>query len=78
MILKKFLFAFVVAVASISVYATATTTLTGSFFAYNDTDHTVTIKVGNFIPTSYKITPHGSELIFVSTNNQNIHISEVS
>lgn len=49
----------------------------GSFIAYNDTSAFVEIKVGNFFPTPYTISPHSSRWIFVSTDNQNIKISKV-
>lgn len=50
----------------------------GLFFVSNDTDHTVTIGVGNFFPTKYTISPHNSTSVYVSSDNQNIHIYSVS
>lgn len=47
------------------------------FRAINDTEKTVTISVGNFFPTKYTIQPKSSKVIFVSSDNQNIHIVEV-
>ena len=49
----------------------------GSFVAYNDTGYIVNIKVGNFFPTPYTIYPHSSRWVFVSTDNQNITISDI-
>lgn len=49
----------------------------GYFFAYNDTDRLVTIAVGNFWPTAYEIKPHDWKIVFVSTDNQNIHIKQI-
>ncbi|WP_367607417.1 hypothetical protein [Legionella sp. W05-934-2] len=46
----------------------------GYFFAYNDTNHPVTITVGNFFPTKYAIKPHGRKMVWVSTDNQDIHV----
>lgn len=50
----------------------------GFFFAYNDTDRSVTIGVGNFFPSEYTIDPHSYRTVFVSTDNQNIHIKSIS
>lgn len=49
----------------------------GFFQAFNDTDHTVTIGVGNIFPTEYKIPPHDWKAVIVSTDNQNIHIKNI-
>lgn len=49
----------------------------GYFFAYNHTDQVVTIGVGNFFPTEYTIQPHDWRTVFVSTDNQNIHIQKI-
>jgi hypothetical protein len=49
----------------------------GSFIAYNDTGYVVNMKVGNFFPTPYTIYPYSSRWIFVSTDNQNISISDI-
>jgi hypothetical protein len=60
--------------------AKASTALSGGFFiAYNDTNALVTLGVGNFFPDSYLYTiyPHNSRTIYVSSDNQNIHIKEV-
>ena len=76
--LKKWLQIFSIIIVTTSACAVENSAMSGSFIAYNDTDHTVTIRVGNFIPTEYKISPHSSELIFVSTDNQNIHISKIN
>ncbi|WP_165474789.1 hypothetical protein [Legionella nagasakiensis] len=45
----------------------------GYFFAYNDIDRLGTIAVGNFLPTTHEIKPHHWKIVFVSTDNQNIH-----
>ena len=50
----------------------------GYFFAYNNTDYLVTIGVGDFFPTKYVIEPHDRRFVFVSTNNQNIHIDDIA
>lgn len=50
----------------------------GYFTAYNDTNKTVTIGVGNYFPTPYKISPHSSAWVSVSSNNQNIHIKDIN
>lgn len=49
----------------------------GIFFAYNETDKTVTIAVGDFFPSQYVVEPHSYRTIFVSTNNQNISIKKI-
>lgn len=47
------------------------------FVASNDTNNEVTIGVGNFIPTSYVIPAHGSKIVIVSSDNQNIAIKNI-
>lgn len=69
---KKILLAIIIGTISISAYAS------GGFFAKNTTNHTVTIKVGNFIPETIVINPHSSRYVTVSTDNQNIEISNIS
>ena len=49
----------------------------GYFFAFNDTDRPVTIAVGNFLPIEYNIAPHDWLTVFVSSDNQNIHIKQI-
>lgn len=44
------------------------------FFAYNDTHRPVLIAVGDFWPTEYYIEPYNWRAVFVSTDNQDIHI----
>jgi hypothetical protein len=56
---------------------TAAVAYSGSFKASNDTDRTVEIRVGNFFPTPYTISPHSSRWVTVSTDNQNISISSI-
>jgi hypothetical protein len=76
---KTIFTAFVLTLLAFSVHAASDVKVhTGLFKAKNSTDHTVTIRVGNFIPTSYTLAPHSSEMITVSSDNQNIEISNVS
>jgi hypothetical protein len=56
----------------------ATTSDGGFFFAFNDTSNPVTIAVGNFFPTEYVIKPHDSRTVWVSSDNQNIHIKKIN
>lgn len=51
----------------------------GTFTAYNDTDKEVTIEVGDFFSSWYRYTigPHDSKRVWVSTDNQNIHIKSI-
>lgn len=70
--LKKVLLATLIGTISVSAYAA------GGFFAKNTTNHTVTIRVGNIIPETIVISPHSSRYVTVSTNNQNIEISNIS
>lgn len=49
----------------------------GLFYAFNDTDKLVTVAVGNFWPTDYEIKPHDWRAVFVSTDNQNIHVKSI-
>jgi hypothetical protein len=49
----------------------------GYFFAINNTDRAVVVGVGNFFPTEYVINPHDWRAVFVSTDNQNIHIQRI-
>ena len=58
--------------------ATDTKMSSGYFVASNKTDRSVTIRVGNFIPSSYTLAPHSSKTVIVSSSNQNIEISEIS
>ncbi len=68
-----------IATTTVAVHAeTVTNANSGFFIASNSTNHTVTIKVGNLMPTRYTISPHSSKTIIVSTNNQNIEISDIS
>ncbi|CDZ77587.1 hypothetical protein BN59_01871 [Legionella massiliensis] len=49
----------------------------GFFFVTNKTNNPVTIGVGNFFPTEYKVDRCDYRTVFVSTDNQNIEISKV-
>lgn len=49
----------------------------GFFFAINETDHRVTIGVGNFWPTLYVLEPHNQKVVWVSTDNQDIRIKQI-
>jgi hypothetical protein len=42
----------------------------GHFTLYNDTDKTIDIGVGNFVPTNYTVKPHDSKWVFVSKDNR--------
>lgn len=57
--------------------AIAKTKAGGWFQAFNDTDRAITITVGNYFPTSYTIDAHSSHIIWVTTDNQNIHIKQI-
>lgn len=78
MYFKNFLFAIA---AGTTLCASAAMThkndYLGYFYAYNDTKHTITLEVGNFFPIPYTIGPNSYQTIFVSTNNQNIHIKKI-
>lgn len=49
------------------------------FRFYNDTDRDIVIGVGNFFPGWYThdIVSHGFHYIYVTTNNQNIHLKQI-
>lgn len=49
----------------------------GFFYAYNNTEHVVTMGVGNFFPTPYVIQPNSWRFVTVSTNNQDIRITNI-
>jgi len=67
-----------VAKPALQTLKSKTLAMSGYFIAYNDTDRTVEIGVGNVFPTSYTIAPHSNKWVVVSTDNQNIHINKIS
>lgn len=73
--LKKIALALIAIALSTTVLA-AEKSLVDGFTFKNDSDKDITIHVGNFFPTQYKIAKHSSKFVIVSTNNQNIRLSE--
>lgn len=49
----------------------------GHFILTNNTDKTVTVGVGNVVPTQYKVPAKDWKLVIVSTNNQNIQVNKI-
>jgi hypothetical protein len=50
----------------------------GFFYVYNKTNHLITFAVGNIWPSEYVVKPNNWKTVFVSSDNQNIHIKKIA
>lgn len=47
------------------------------YYVYNDTNHMLKLRVGNWFPTPYTISPHSYAYVHQTTKHQDIHIEKV-